>query len=136
MRGQYRGKNDIYNSVSSGFLAGGILARNAGPKAAFGGGLAFAAFSAAIDMFLRREPAEYVKILAFVCILCLWFYQRGLNSIRRELDYPRLNYSCLYSICILVLHHLSTTVRLREYDAVISINYSPCVDLLNNENYH
>ncbi|KXN93201.1 Mitochondrial import inner membrane translocase subunit TIM22 [Leucoagaricus sp. SymC.cos] len=58
---QYRAKNDIWNSVSSGFLAGGVLARNAGPKAAFGGGLVFAAFSAAIDMaFLRREPAEYV----------------------------------------------------------------------------
>ncbi|KAJ7582578.1 Tim17/Tim22/Tim23/Pmp24 family-domain-containing protein [Mycena floridula] len=55
----YRGKNDIYNSVGSGFLAGGILARNSGPKAAVGGGLAFAAFSAAIDLFfLRREPPE------------------------------------------------------------------------------
>ncbi|KAL0955874.1 hypothetical protein HGRIS_002073 [Hohenbuehelia grisea] len=55
----YRAKNDIYNSVSSGFLAGGILARNAGPKAAFGGGLAFAAFSAAIDLaFLRRDTPE------------------------------------------------------------------------------
>ncbi|EKM81141.1 hypothetical protein AGABI1DRAFT_112833 [Agaricus bisporus var. burnettii JB137-S8] len=55
----YRAKNDIWNSVSSGFLAGGVLARNAGPKAALGGGLAFAAFSAAIDLlFLRREPAD------------------------------------------------------------------------------
>jgi len=54
----YRAKNDIYNSVSAGFLAGGILARSSGPKAAFGGGLAFAAFSAAIDMYLRKEPAE------------------------------------------------------------------------------
>ncbi|KAG5342616.1 Mitochondrial import inner membrane translocase subunit TIM22 [Termitomyces sp. J132] len=55
---QYRAKNDIYNSVASGFLAGGILARNSGPKAAFGGGLAFAAFSAAIDLFMRRETPE------------------------------------------------------------------------------
>ena len=39
-------------------IAGGILARNAGPKAVVGGGLAFAAFSAAIDLFLRRETAE------------------------------------------------------------------------------
>ncbi|KAK7472451.1 Mitochondrial import inner membrane translocase subunit tim22 [Stygiomarasmius scandens] len=54
----YRAKNDIYNSVASGFLAGGILARNSGPKAAFGGGMAFAAFSAAIDMFLRRETPD------------------------------------------------------------------------------
>ncbi|KAJ8696944.1 Mitochondrial import inner membrane translocase subunit tim22 [Pleurotus ostreatus] len=55
----YRAKNDIYNSVSSGFLAGGVLARNSGPKAAFGGGLAFAAFSAIIDLaFLRRETPE------------------------------------------------------------------------------
>ncbi|TFK44915.1 Tim17/Tim22/Tim23/Pmp24 family-domain-containing protein [Crucibulum laeve] len=54
----YRAKNDIYNSVASGFLAGGILARSSGPKAAFGGGMAFAAFSAAIDLFLRRETPE------------------------------------------------------------------------------
>ncbi|KAK1215487.1 Mitochondrial import inner membrane translocase subunit tim22 [Marasmius sp. AFHP31] len=54
----YRAKNDIYNSVSAGFLSGGILARNAGPKAAIGGGAAFAAFSAAIDLFLRRETPD------------------------------------------------------------------------------
>ncbi|KIM40301.1 hypothetical protein M413DRAFT_73782 [Hebeloma cylindrosporum] len=55
----YRAKNDIYNSVGAGFISGGILARNSGPKAAFGGGLAFAAFSAAIDLFfLRRETPE------------------------------------------------------------------------------
>ncbi|GLB37734.1 putative mitochondrial import inner membrane translocase subunit tim22 [Lyophyllum shimeji] len=55
----YRAKNDIYNSVASGFVAGGILARNSGPKAAVGGGFAFAAFSAAIDLlFLRRESPE------------------------------------------------------------------------------
>jgi len=55
----YRAKNDIYNSAASGFLAGGILARNSGPKAAIGGGLAFAAFSSAIDIFfLRRETPD------------------------------------------------------------------------------
>jgi len=55
----YRAKNDIYNSVASGFLAGGILAKNSGPKAAFGGGVAFAVFSAAIDvLFIRRETPE------------------------------------------------------------------------------
>ena len=57
---QYRAKNDMVNPVAAGFVAGGILARNAGPKAVVGGGLAFAAFSAAIDLFLRREPSEYV----------------------------------------------------------------------------
>ncbi|KAG6861115.1 hypothetical protein C0995_003844 [Termitomyces sp. Mi166 len=54
----YRAKNDVYNSVASGFLAGGILARNSGPKGAFSGGLFFAAFSAAIDLFMRRETPE------------------------------------------------------------------------------
>ncbi|PPQ87472.1 hypothetical protein CVT25_008208 [Psilocybe cyanescens] len=55
----YRAKNDIYNSVSAGFVSGGILARNSGPKAVVGGGLAFAAFSAAIDLlFLRRETPD------------------------------------------------------------------------------
>ncbi|KAI0941651.1 hypothetical protein AcW1_003479 [Taiwanofungus camphoratus] len=54
----YRAKNDMVNPVAAGFIAGGVLARNAGPKAAFGGGVAFAAFSAVIDLFIRREPSE------------------------------------------------------------------------------
>ncbi|KAI0790598.1 mitochondrial import inner membrane translocase subunit TIM22 [Abortiporus biennis] len=54
----YRAKNDMVNPIAAGFMAGGILARNSGPKAAFGGGLAFAAFSAAIDLFLRRETSD------------------------------------------------------------------------------
>ncbi|OCF55399.1 mitochondrial import inner membrane translocase subunit TIM22 [Kwoniella sp. B9012] len=54
----YRAKNDITNAVSAGFLSGAILARNSGLKAAMGGGLAFAAFSGAIDWYLRKEPAE------------------------------------------------------------------------------
>ncbi|EMD33156.1 hypothetical protein CERSUDRAFT_87488 [Gelatoporia subvermispora B] len=54
----YRARNDMVNPIAAGFVTGGILARNAGPKAAFGGGIAFAAFSAAIDLFLRRETPE------------------------------------------------------------------------------
>ncbi|EJF57547.1 Tim17-domain-containing protein [Dichomitus squalens LYAD-421 SS1] len=54
----YRARNDMVNPVAAGFVAGGLLARNSGPKAVVGGGLAFAAFSAAIDLFLRRETAE------------------------------------------------------------------------------
>ncbi|KZV66436.1 Tim17-domain-containing protein [Peniophora sp. CONT] len=54
----YRAKNDMVNPVAAGFLAGGVLARNSGPKAVLGGGIAFAAFSAAIDLFLRRETPE------------------------------------------------------------------------------
>ena len=50
----------MVNPVAAGFVAGGILARNSGPKAVLGGGLAFAAFSAAIDLFLRRETPECV----------------------------------------------------------------------------
>ncbi|PWZ02341.1 Tim17-domain-containing protein [Testicularia cyperi] len=46
----YRAKNDLVNPVAAGMAAGTILARNAGPKAAIGGGVAFAAFSGAIDM--------------------------------------------------------------------------------------
>ena len=55
---QYRARNDMTNGVLGGFVTGGILARASGPKAAVGGGLAFAAFSAAIEMFLRRETPE------------------------------------------------------------------------------
>ncbi|TBU40173.1 Tim17-domain-containing protein [Dichomitus squalens] len=54
----YRARNDMVNPVAAGFVAGGLLARNSGPKAVVGGGLAFAAFSAAIDLFLRRETAD------------------------------------------------------------------------------
>ncbi len=58
MSAQYRAKNDIYNAVSAGFLSGAILARHSGPQAMIGGGAAFAAFSAAIDLWIRSEPAE------------------------------------------------------------------------------
>jgi hypothetical protein len=52
------GKERHGKSSGCRFVAGGILARHSGPRAVLGGGLAFAAFSAAIDLFLRREPAE------------------------------------------------------------------------------
>lgn len=52
-----RAKNDITNGVAAGCLTGGLLARNAGPQAAAGGCLAFAAFSAAIDAYMR-QPAK------------------------------------------------------------------------------
>jgi Tim17/Tim22/Tim23/Pmp24 family protein len=61
VHGQYRARNDMVNPVAAGFVAGGILARNSGPTGALGGGVAFGAFSAAIDLFFRREPAEYVS---------------------------------------------------------------------------
>ncbi|KAL1410646.1 Mitochondrial import inner membrane translocase subunit tim22 [Vanrija albida] len=54
----YRAKNDIYNGLSAGFVSGAILARNAGPMAMLGGGAAFAAFSGAIDLYLRKAPSE------------------------------------------------------------------------------
>ncbi|KAG8929307.1 Mitochondrial import inner membrane translocase subunit tim22 [Tulasnella sp. 418] len=54
----YRAKNDITNAVAAGFVTGGILARASGPRAALAGGMGFAAFSAAIDLFLRRETAD------------------------------------------------------------------------------
>lgn len=57
---QYRAKNDIYNAITAGLFSGAVLARKSGPKAMAGGAVAFAAFSAAIDLFLRREPSEYV----------------------------------------------------------------------------
>lgn len=44
--------------MAAGFIAGGVLARNTGPRGAFWGGLGFAVFSGAIDLFMRREPAE------------------------------------------------------------------------------
>ncbi|KAG5220311.1 Mitochondrial import inner membrane translocase [Salix suchowensis] len=56
------GKVGALFAVSSGFLAGGVLARNSGPKAAFGGGLAFAAFSALLTWhsFEEKHRSELV----------------------------------------------------------------------------
>ena len=51
----YRAKNDIWNGVSSGCITGSILARSAGPQAMALGCAGFAAFSAAIDYYLRSQ---------------------------------------------------------------------------------
>lgn len=53
-----RAKNDITNGVAAGCLTGGLLAKNAGPQAAAGGCVAFAAFSAAIDAYMRQPKEE------------------------------------------------------------------------------
>lgn len=48
-----RAKNDLTNSVVAGCITGGILAHKAGPQAAVLGCGGFAAFSAAIDAYMR-----------------------------------------------------------------------------------
>lgn len=53
----------MINGTSAGFVAGSILAYSQGPRAALGGGVAFGLFSFAIELFLRREPKEYVVFL-------------------------------------------------------------------------
>lgn len=53
----YRAKNDLSNGVAAGCLTGGILAAKAGPQAAAVGCAGFAAFSAAIDSYMRM-PSE------------------------------------------------------------------------------
>lgn len=53
-----RAKNDLINGVAAGCLTGGILAKNAGPQAMVGGCAAFAAFSAAIDAYMRQPSDE------------------------------------------------------------------------------
>ncbi|SCV05278.1 LANO_0H03972g1_1 [Lachancea nothofagi CBS 11611] len=50
-----RAKNDIYNGVAAGCLTGGGLAYKSGPSAAFVGCAGFAAFSTAIDLYMRQE---------------------------------------------------------------------------------
>ncbi|CAG8692830.1 427_t:CDS:2 [Cetraspora pellucida] len=51
----YRAKNDVYNGTAAGCITGAILAAKAGPQAALMGCAGFAAFSTAIDLYLRRE---------------------------------------------------------------------------------
>lgn len=50
-----RAKNDIWNGVAAGCLTGGGLAVKAGPQAALIGCAGFAAFSAAIDVYMRSD---------------------------------------------------------------------------------
>ncbi|KAJ3022321.1 Mitochondrial import inner membrane translocase subunit tim22 [Thoreauomyces humboldtii] len=51
----YRAKNDIWNGVSAGCLTGGALAAQAGPQAVVVGCVGFAAFSAAIDYYMKSD---------------------------------------------------------------------------------
>lgn len=53
-----RAKNDLKNGTMAGCLTGGILARSAGPQAMAGGCAAFAAFSLAIDAYMRQPSDE------------------------------------------------------------------------------
>lgn len=56
-----RAKHDIYNGVSAGCITGAGLSIKAGPQAAFVGCAGFAAFSTAIDLYLRSESAAPPK---------------------------------------------------------------------------
>jgi len=53
-----RAKNDLANGVAAGCMTGAILARNGGPQAAAIGCAGFAAFSAAIDAWMRMPKEE------------------------------------------------------------------------------
>ncbi|AGO10308.1 AaceriABL148Cp [[Ashbya] aceris (nom. inval.)] len=56
-----RAKNDIYNGVAAGCLTGGGLAYKSGPSAALIGCAGFAAFSTAIDLYMRSENGRPPK---------------------------------------------------------------------------
>lgn len=53
-----RAKNDLYNSVLAGCITGGGLAYKAGPQAAALGCGGFAAFSLAIDAYMRSPGSD------------------------------------------------------------------------------
>ncbi|KAF2769194.1 Tim17-domain-containing protein [Teratosphaeria nubilosa] len=53
-----RAKNDLYNGVAAGCFTGGWLARSGGPQAVAVGCAGFAAFSAAIDAYMRMEQTD------------------------------------------------------------------------------
>ncbi|EGE07130.1 mitochondrial import inner membrane translocase subunit tim22 [Trichophyton equinum CBS 127.97] len=52
-----RAKNDLANGIAAGCITGGILGAKAGPQAALLGCAGFAAFSAAIDAYMR-QPSD------------------------------------------------------------------------------
>ena len=53
LRTQFRAKNDLANGIAAGCITGGALGARAGPQAAAVGCAGFAAFSAAIDYYMR-----------------------------------------------------------------------------------
>lgn len=53
-----RAKNDLGNGAAAGCISGAILARNAGPQAMAVGCAGFAAFSTAIDVYMRMPKEE------------------------------------------------------------------------------
>ncbi|KAF2269367.1 mitochondrial import inner membrane translocase, subunit Tim17/22 [Lojkania enalia] len=59
-----RAKNDIWNGVVGGCITGGVLARKAGPQAVGVGCVGFAAFSAAIDAYMRMPEDERSRPIA------------------------------------------------------------------------
>lgn len=59
-----RAKNDLWNGVAGGCITGGVLARNAGPQAVAVGCVGFAAFSAAIDAYMRMPEDERSRPIA------------------------------------------------------------------------
>ncbi|KAJ4293637.1 Mitochondrial import inner membrane translocase subunit tim22 [Kalmusia sp. IMI 367209] len=59
-----RAKNDLWNGVAGGCITGGVLARGAGPQAAAVGCAGFAAFSAAIDAYMRMPEDERSRPIA------------------------------------------------------------------------
>jgi import inner membrane translocase subunit TIM22 len=54
----FRAKNDLYNGTLAGCITGGALAAQAGPQAAALGCAGFAAFSLAIDAYMRRPASD------------------------------------------------------------------------------
>lgn len=60
----FRAKNDLYNGVAAGCITGGALAAKAGPQAAAVGCAGFAAFSAAIDYYMRMPEDEKSRPIA------------------------------------------------------------------------
>jgi len=55
----YRGKTDMWNTVSAGCVSGAALGWRGGPQAMGIGCVGFAAFSAAIDYFTGRHDSEH-----------------------------------------------------------------------------